>query len=129
MAINRENTAVTDYWEQFVIRQASLDNIELCDAAGNSLGLLITSIEDDANGLTNITTSDGMVHPVSSDEIRSGQVTNGVLTFTPASGNQITISGNIQGEQGPRGFMGNSLDVSNVVIGTRPIKPLGPCSP
>ena len=86
MGINQFNIPVTDYWEQFVIRNPSTSNIELCDAAGNSLGLLM----NETNPIVEV---------------------DGIVTFTFANNEQIQI-GTIgpagpTGPQGPQGPAGS----------------------
>ena len=86
MGTNQFNIPVTDYWEQFVIRNPSTSNIELCDAAGNSLGLLM----NETNPIVEV---------------------DGIVTFTFANNEQIQI-GTIgpagpTGPQGPQGPAGS----------------------
>ena len=79
MADNKLNIPVADYWEQFVLRGTSTTNVELCDAEGNPLGLLM----DETNPIVEV---------------------DGIVTFTFANGQTIEV-GTI-GPAGPTGPTG-----------------------
>ena len=79
MGSNKRDIPVTDYWQQFVIRNESTSEIELCDAEGNSLGLLL----EETNPIVEV---------------------DGIATFNFANGTSLEI-GTIgpTGPQGPKG--------------------------
>ena len=85
MGSNKRDIPVTDYWQQFVLRNESTSQIELCDAEGNSLGLLLA----ETNPIVEV---------------------DGIATFNFANGTSLQI-GSIgpsgpQGPTGPAGAMG-----------------------
>ena len=81
MGTNQFNIPVADIWEQFVLRGTSTTNVELCDAEGNSLGLLM----DETNPIVEV---------------------DGIVTFTFANGETIDV-GTI-GPAGPAGPKGDT---------------------
>ena len=83
MADNKLNIPVADYWEQFVLRGTSTTNVELCDAEGNSLGLLMAE-------------TDPIVD------------VDGIITFNFANGTSLQIDA--EGSQGPPGPTGPKGD-------------------
>ena len=113
MADNKLNIPVADYWEQFVLRGTSTTNVELCDAEGNPLGLLM----DETNPIVEV---------------------DGIVTFTFANGQTIDVGtigpvGPIgpEGPQGPQGPQGDKGDDGEAGLsGARgPEGPEGPQGP
>ena len=91
MATNVENIAVTDFWEQIVVRGLSTDDVVLCDALGNTLGLLVNPedsvVVNEETGMVTLNFADG-----SSATWASGGGTAGQIEFQAGEGGDISIA-------------------------------------
>ena len=98
MATNYENIAVTDFWEQIVVRGTSTENVVICDAQGNSLGKLIDGdepITENNDGSFTLNFADGTDHTVRIKEFaNTSPITfvDGVLTFSFSDGTTVTFT-------------------------------------